>query len=150
MKPAGQAGVPEPAGAGGPGRDARRSPRPLVVAALLQGLQAAALLCLGAYTCVAGITGHPDDRLDAELVGGLALLGGAALLMVARGLLGAKGWARSPALVWQLIMIPVGFGTVDDVPVAGVALLVSVAGIVGGMFAPSAGAALAAGERAGD
>lgn len=150
MKPAGQAGRPESAEGGGLTSYARRNPRPLVVAALCQGLQAAALLCLGAYTCVAGVTGHPDDILDAELVGGLALVGGVALLVVARGLLGAKGWARSPALVWQLIMVPVGFSTVDDVPAAGVALLASVVLIVGGMFAPSAGAALEAGETPAD
>lgn len=145
MKPAGQAGGPEPVEGGGFAFDARRNPRPLVVAALVQGLQAAALLCLGAYNCVAGITGHPDDILDAELVGGLLLLGGAALLVVARGLLGAKGWARSPALVWQLIMIPVGFSIADDVPAAGYALLATVGLIVGGMFAPSAGVALGSG-----
>ncbi len=147
MKSAGQPGAPEPAEGGGLARDLHRNPRPLVVAAAAQGLQALALVCLGAYTCLTGITGGADDLLDAELVGGLALLGGAALFAVARALLGARGWARSPALVWQLIMIPVGLSTVDDVPVAGVALLTSVVVIVGGMFAPSAGEALEAGEN---
>jgi hypothetical protein len=43
----------------------------------------------------------------------LTLLGGAGLLLVARGLLRARRWARAPALVTQLLVLPVGAGLVQ-------------------------------------
>jgi len=122
--------------------DARTNPRPLVIAAVAQALQAALLFGIGLTSAVMGITGS-DDLLNAELVGVLAMGGGVALLGVARGLLGARAWSRSPALVWQLIMIPVGFSTIDDLPGVAYPLLVSAAVVVVGLFAPSSGAGLA-------
>jgi hypothetical protein len=110
----------------------------LVIAALAEALQALLLLGLGVGTCVVGITGS-EDLLNAELVGLLALAGGVGLLGVARGLLAARGWSRSPALVWQLIMIPVGFTTVDDLPAVAYPLLVSAVVVLVGLFAPSTG-----------
>jgi hypothetical protein len=114
----------------------------LVIAALAQALQAALLVGLGAATCVVGITGDSADVLNAELVGVLALAGGLGLVAVARGILGARGWARSPALVWQLILIPIGFTTADDLPGVAYPLLVSVVAILAGMFAPASSAAM--------
>jgi hypothetical protein len=136
VKPAGQDGSPGPLSVAALRADARRNPRPLVIAALAQALQAALLIGLGVANCVLGITGS-DDRLNAELVGVLALAGGLGLLGVARGLLAARAWSRSPALVWQLIMIPVGFTTADDLPGVAYPLLVSAAVVLGGLFAPS-------------
>src|SRR4051812_5903621 len=103
MKSAGQDGSPRPRSAAVLLADARNNPRSLVIAALAQALQGLLLFGIGLTSAVMGITGS-DDLLNAELVGLLAIIGGAGLLGVARGLLGAKGWARSPALVWQLIM----------------------------------------------
>lgn len=120
-----------------------RAPRPLIIAAVAQALQALLLLGLGLALLVAGITDDSEDLLNAGLVAVLALGGGAALLAVARGLLGAQGWARAPALVWQLIMIPVGFTTLDDRPEVAYPLLASVALVLVGLFAPASGAALA-------
>jgi len=122
--------------------DLRRHPRPLGVAALAQALQALLLLGVGVATIVLGITDSSDDLLNAVLVGVLAGGGGLLLLVVARGLLGAQGWARAPALVWQLITIPVGFTTLDDLPAVGYPLLISAGVVLAGLFAPSSGAAL--------
>lgn len=121
--------------------DLRRHPRPLVLAAGGQALQAALLAGVGVTTLVVGLT-DSDDLLNAVLVGVLALAGGLALLAVARGLLGAGGWARSPALVWQLIATPIGFTMLDDLPAVAWPLLVSVAVVLVGLFAPSSGAVL--------
>jgi len=121
--------------------DARANPRPLVIAALAQALQAVLLLGIGVTSIVMGITGS-DDLLNAALVGVLAVAGGAGLLGVARGLLGARAWSRSPALVWQLIMIPVGFSTADDLPGVAYPLIVSAVVVLGGLFAPSSAAGL--------
>ena len=120
-----------------------RAPRSLIIAAVVQGLQALLLLGLGLAILIAGITDESEDLLNAGLVAVLALAGGAGLVAVARGLLGAQGWARAPALVWQLIMIPVGFTTVDDRPEVAYPLLASVALVLVGLFAPASGAALA-------
>lgn len=121
--------------------DARANPRPLVLAALAQALQAVVLIGIGLVSGVMGITGS-DEVLNAELVALLAIAGGAGLLGVARGLLGARAWSRSPALVWQLIMIPVGFSTADDLPGAAYPLIVSAVVVLGGLFAPGSAAGL--------
>ena len=58
------------------------------------------------------------------------------LLLVARGLLARRRWARSPALTWQIVLLPVSFGLVQSgrwyvgVPLALTALLA-----VRGLFA---------------
>lgn len=122
--------------------DAKAAPLFLAVAAALLTAQGAVLLGLGGYSCVAGITGDPDDVLTAELIGLFALAGGAGLIGVARGLIGARRWARAPALVWQMIMAPVGVSLAAAIPGAGVALLGSAVAIVAGMFAPTSNAVM--------
>jgi hypothetical protein len=114
----------------------------LLVAAGAQALQAVLLVGLGVATLVVGIVDGSEDLLNTVLVGVLALAGGAGLLVVARGLFGAQGWARSPALVWQLIMIPVGFTTKDDLPGVAYPLLISAAVVLAGLFAPTSTAVL--------
>jgi len=41
---------------------------------------------------------------------GLFVLAGVGLLLVARALLRGRRWARSPALTWQIIWLPVAYG----------------------------------------
>ena len=120
----------------------RREPRPLLIAALAQALQALLLLGVGLATLISGLMDESEDLGNAALVAALAVGGAVGLLAVARGLLSAQGWARAPSLVWQLIMIGVGFTILDDLPAVGYPLLVSVAAILAGLFAPSTGAAL--------
>ena len=97
-------------------------------AALLVGAEGAALVVLGTGYAVAGVVGDPFDRTATLLEGGFAALAGVLLLVVARGLLGVRGWARSPAVVLQLLALPVGLGLVQGgvlvaaVPVLGLAV----------------------------
>lgn len=120
----------------------RRAPLPLMIAGLAQALQALLLIGLGAATLITGVTDDSEDLLNAALVAALAIGGGAGLVAVARGLLGGQGWAHAPSLVWQLIMIGVGFTMLDDQPVVAYPLLASVALVIVGLFAPSTGAAV--------
>ena len=97
-------------------------------AALLVGVEGAALVVLGTGYAVAGVVGDPFDRTATLLEGGFAALAGLLLLVVARGLLDVRGWARSPAVVLQLLALPVGLGLVQGgvllaaVPVLGLAV----------------------------
>ena len=96
-------------------------------AALLVALEAGALSVLGAGYAVAGAVGDPFDRTATLLEGGFCLLAGLLVLLVARGLLRVQGWSRSPAVVLQLLAVPVGLGLVQGgvyyaaVPVLGLA-----------------------------
>lgn len=142
VKTPGQSGLPDHYRAAALLADLRRGPRPLVLASVAQALQAVLLLGLGMATLVVGITDSGDDLLNASLVAALALAGGLGLLAVARGLLGVQGWARAPSLVWQLILIPVGFTTMDDLPGVASPLLVSTMVVLAGLFAPTSNAVL--------
>ncbi len=96
-------------------------------AAVLVAAEGGALVVLGAGYGVAGAVGDPFDRAATLLEAGLTVLAGAVLLLVARGLQGVRGWSRSPAVVLQLLALPVGAGLVQGgvyyaaVPVLGLA-----------------------------
>jgi hypothetical protein len=88
------------------------------------------LVVLGLVYGAAGVAGDPFDRTATLLEAGLAVLAGVLVLLVARGLSEVRGWARSPAVVVQLLALPVGYGLVQGevwvaaVPVLGLALAV--------------------------
>ena len=100
---------------------------PVTRAALLVGVQGAALTVLGLGYGVAGVLGEPFDRLATLLEAGFAVLIGVLVLLVARGLFHVRGWSRSPAVVLQLLSLPVGTGLAQGgvwyaaVPVLGLA-----------------------------
>ncbi len=87
-----------------------------------------ALVVLGVVYGGAGVVGDPFDRTATLLEAGLAVLVGVLVLLIARGLNEVRGWARSPAVVVQLLALPVGYGLVQGrvwlaaVPVLGLAL----------------------------
>ena len=103
---------------------------PLTRAALLVALEGALLVVLGVGYAVAGLLGDPFDRAATLLEAGFAVLGGVLVLLVARGLHRRRGWSRAPALVLQLLALPVGVGLVQGrvwyaaVPVLALAVLV--------------------------
>ena len=76
-------------------------------------LEGAALTVLGLGYGVAGLVGDPFDRTATLLEAGLAVLAGVLVLLVARGLGRVQGWSRSPAVVVQLLSLPVGIGLVQ-------------------------------------
>ncbi len=96
-------------------------------AALLVGLEGVALAVLGVVYGVAGALGEPFDRAATLLEAAFAVVGGALVVLVALGLGRVQGWSRSPAVVLQLLALPVGVGLVQGrvwaaaVPVLGLA-----------------------------
>ncbi|MER6390417.1 hypothetical protein ACFXEL_16790 [Streptomyces sp. NPDC059382] len=84
-------------------------PRRLTAAAVLTALEGLALAGLGVYMLYVGIAGDPDSPQQAE-TGGVTLLALAALpLIAARGLRLGRRWSRGPALITQLMAMPVAW-----------------------------------------
>ncbi len=86
-------------------------PRPLrlTLAAVLAALEGLALVVGGAFILVLGLTGDPDDRQQA-VTGGVTLIVLALLpLLAARGLLGRRSWSRGPAVITQIMALPVAY-----------------------------------------
>ncbi|MFJ6981875.1 MULTISPECIES: hypothetical protein [unclassified Streptomyces] len=109
-------------------------PRRLTYAAALVALEGLALLVGGVWILVLGFTGDPDDRQQA-VTGGVTLAVLALLpLLAARGLVGLRGWSRGPAVITQLVALPVAYNLlqVDSAAIpAGIALaVVAVAALV--------------------
>ena len=102
----------------------------LTRAALLVGLEGSLLVLLGSGYAVAGLVGDPFDRAATLLEAGFSVLAGVLVLLVARGLSRRRGWSRTPAVVLQLLALPVGVGLVQGrvwyaaVPVLALAVLV--------------------------
>jgi hypothetical protein len=109
-------------------------PRRLTYAAALAGLEGLALVAGGAWMLVAGFTGEPDDRRSA-VTGGVTLIVLALLpLLAARGLLGRRSWSRGPAVITQIMALPVAYNLLqaDSMAIpAGIALAaVAIASLV--------------------
>ncbi|MER7954010.1 MULTISPECIES: hypothetical protein [unclassified Streptomyces] len=88
-----------------------QTPRPvrLTAAAAVAGIEALALVAGGLYVLVTAFTGDPDGLTQA-LMGGvtliaLGLIPGAA----ARGLLLRRSWSRGPAIITQILALPVAW-----------------------------------------
>ncbi|MEX3103209.1 hypothetical protein [Streptomyces sp. ST1015] len=100
-------------------------PRRLTYAAVLAGLEGAALLVGGVWMLVVGVSGDADDRQGA-VTGGITLAVLALLpLLAARGLLKRRSWSRGPAVVTQVMALPVAYNLLqaDSVAIpAGIAL----------------------------
>ncbi|MFF8287908.1 hypothetical protein ACF068_01585 [Streptomyces sp. NPDC016309] len=78
-------------------------------AAAVAALEALALLAGGAYLLVTSLTGRPDDLTQA-LTGGATLVAlGLIPLAAARGLLRCRSWSRGPAIITQLMAVPVAW-----------------------------------------
>lgn len=109
-------------------------PRRLTYAAALVALEGLALVVGGVWMLALGIGGDPDDRRQA-VTGGVTLIVLALLpLLAARGLLGLRGWSRGPAVITQIMALPVAYNLLqaDSMAIpAGIALAaVAVASLV--------------------
>ncbi|MDQ1048505.1 hypothetical protein [Streptomyces sp. V4I2] len=108
---------------------ARAEPRPgrLTAAAALTALEGLTLAVGGAWMLVEGFAGDPDDRQSA-VTGGITLIVLALLpLLAARGLLARRSWSRGPAVITQIMALPVAYNLLqaDSVAIpAGIALAV--------------------------
>jgi hypothetical protein len=93
-----------------PAADPAPSPRlgwlrgnPLAVTALIVAAQALIVTGYGVYLVIEGFVGHPISVGRAELAGWIVLVCGVALLLVPAGLWRARRWARTPAVMLQLL-----------------------------------------------
>jgi hypothetical protein len=106
-------------------QQAEGRPARLTAAAALAALEGLALLAGGAWMLVEGVSGAPDDRRSA-VTGGITLIVLALLpLLAARGLLGRRSWSRGPAVVTQIMALPVAYSLLqaDSLAIpAGIAL----------------------------
>jgi hypothetical protein len=90
-------------------RGAARPAALVVLVALVAG-QGIGLVGLAAFFLVEVIVATPTSAARAVMAALLTLLAGLGLLAVARGLRRARRWARAPALVTQLLAVPVAVG----------------------------------------
>ncbi|WP_053750169.1 hypothetical protein [Streptomyces sp. MMG1533] len=108
-------------------REAEPRPGRLTAAAALAALEGLALVAGGVWMLVEGLAGDPDDRRSA-VTGGITLMVLALLpLLAARGLLARRSWSRGPAVITQIMALPVAYNLLqaDSVAIpAGIALAV--------------------------
>lgn len=76
-------------------------------AALIEGLEGAALVGLACYIGVATALGEPAAAFSAIALTLTTVAVGLGALLVCRALLRRRRWSRAPALVTQLLALPV-------------------------------------------
>ncbi|MDT0492735.1 hypothetical protein ACPEIF_01110 [Streptomyces sp. NPDC012600] len=84
-------------------------PRRITILAGINALEGAALAIGGLYLLVMGVLGRPESPQQAETVGITLIALGAIPLAAARGLLLLRGWSRGPALITQIMALPVAW-----------------------------------------
>ena len=88
-----------------------RGPRRL--AALLTGVQALALTGFAVYYVVELVLGEGSDAIRVLMSALLILVAAAGLGALARGWLGVAGWPRTPTIVWNALLVPVGISLIQ-------------------------------------
>jgi uncharacterized membrane protein (DUF2068 family) len=113
-------------------------PTTLRIAAALVLVEGLALIGWGAVVLVAGLDG---DAVVAVSTGMFFAVYGAALVLAARGLWQRAGWARSLAVVAQLIQLGIAWNLREEPTTALAAALAVVAvGVIAALLSASAGA----------
>ncbi|MFE8943038.1 hypothetical protein ACWDZ8_20115 [Streptomyces sp. NPDC003233] len=109
-------------------------PRRLTYAAVLAGLEGVALGVGGVWVLVLGLTGSPDNRQQAVTLGVTLVVLALLPLLAARGLLLRRGWSRGPAVITQVMALPIAYNLLkaDSMAIpAGIALaVVAVAALI--------------------
>jgi hypothetical protein len=114
-----------------------------VALALLVALQAVGLVGIAVFYVVEMVVATASDQGRAAVAALLALVCGLGLALVARGLARARRWARSPALVTELLVAPVALGLVQGGRwYVGLPLLVWAAAVLVLLFTPAVAASL--------
>jgi hypothetical protein len=129
--PAEPEGARPPAEQRAVGRSARR------LLAVLVALQGGLLVAVAVFYIIEVVIGEPRSVPGAV---GILLMAGAAgfgLLLVARGLLARRRWGRSPALVTQLMIIPVALASFPTGWYIGGPLLVWAVAVIVLLFLPA-------------
>lgn len=106
-------------------------PTPLRTVVVLLAAEGVGVLVGGLYVAIAPLWRHVDTSLAlTEVEAALIAATGAGLLWVARGLAGLRRWARSPAVLTQLLAVPVGVSLLQVGLTAYGAVVVAVPAIV--------------------
>ena len=77
-------------------------------------LEAAALTLAGLGYAVVSLVGAPENRLAALLAAGFAVAVGGVLAVLGRAVSRGRAWARSPAVLINLLVIPVSIGLLQS------------------------------------
>jgi len=118
-------------------------PSALVVLVVLVASQGIGLVGIAAFLLVELMVASPTSAARAAMAALLTLLAGLGLLAVARGLRRVRRWARAPALVTQLLALPVAVGLVQGGRwYVGVPLILWSLGVLALLFTPAVGEVL--------
>ncbi|MQA04742.1 MAG: hypothetical protein GEV07_19155 [Streptosporangiales bacterium] len=85
----------------------------LVTAAVIVFLQGVLVAVLAVVVGVGALVGGSSDLAGAEVMALFGLAVGAGLVVVARGLFLRRRWGRAPALLTQLLCVPVAVALVQ-------------------------------------
>ena len=118
-------------------------PPALVVLVALVAGQGIGLVGLAAFFLVELMVASATSAARAVMAALLTLLAGFGLVAVARGLRRGRRWARAPALVTQLLALPVAVGLVQGGRwYVGVPLILWALGVLALLFTPAVGEVL--------
>ncbi len=106
----------------------------------LAALEALVLLGLVAFYAYGIASGATSDVVRAVTSGLLILVFGVGLLVVARAWVSAKDWPRTPTLLWNALLLPVGWSLwqSEQAQLAAAVLVLAGASIVAALLAPVA------------
>jgi Na+/phosphate symporter len=115
-------------------------PTTVRLAALITAVEGVALFGLGVFYLVKTAVQRPDSYGRALFGTAFALLGGALLVLLARGLDHLDGWARTPTVLLQLLALPVGYSLGIQAGLIGYGgpILVAAVGVLYLLFTPEA------------
>ncbi|MQA88477.1 MAG: hypothetical protein GEV03_28645 [Streptosporangiales bacterium] len=120
-----------------------RAPLTVLGAALVEMTEGGVVACLGVFVAVSALLGAPDEATRALALAGIAAVGGVVMVLVGVALLRLRRWSRAPAVVTQMLALPVGVSMVQSAQAAiGIPLLVVAVGGLVLLFVPATGRAL--------
>lgn len=149
---AGAAKAAKPAATSAPADAPPAGPRParLTVAAALAAVEGLVLVGFGVYVLIMGLAGDPESPEQAETLGITVLALALLPLLAARGLWLRRRWSRGPAMITQLMALPVAWTLVQNgggLIAIGVLTAVAAVTVLGLLINPTATEALGIGPR---
>ncbi|WP_223864448.1 hypothetical protein [Streptomyces sp. 5-10] len=122
----------------------------MTVAAVLAAAEGVVLLGFGVYVLIMGLTGNPESPQQAEMLGVTVLALALLPLLAARGLWLRRRWSRGPAMITQLMALPVAWTLLQNggaLIAAGAATAVAALAVLALLINPTATEALGIGPR---
>jgi hypothetical protein len=86
----------------------------LLAGGALLALEGIASLAAGLWLGIRSLGDDVSDRAGGVTGAIVAILAGVAILFLARAVLARKRWARSPVIVLQILLLPVGVGLLQS------------------------------------